>query len=117
MCRQLVGCDDAFTWLCVFRHTQFHEGDQTAKILVTGAGAHEDGDRAEALTIRFLNAYLGADVCFDSVLFGGEVKARRAIHAVAIEQGHCRHFHRQGGGDQLLRHGGAFEKAECRPRM
>src|SRR5215218_7898615 len=114
---QLVSSGHTFARLCVFRYTQFHECDETAEVLVTSAVAHEDRDRAEALIVGLLNAYLGADVCFDAVLLTAEVKSRCAINSVAVEQGHRRHFHGEAGRDQLFRDGRAFEKAERRPRM
>ena len=45
------------------------------------------------------------------------VETRRAIDAVAIEQRHGRHVQVRAGGNQVLRQGGAFEKAERRTGM
>src|SRR5215217_286309 len=105
MRREFVGRRHTFAWLCVLWHTQFHERDETAEVLVTSAVAHEDRDRAETLIVGLLNAYLGADVRLDAVLLPAEVKSRRAVNSVAIEEGHRRHIHREAGRDQLFRDG------------
>src|SRR6185369_17208018 len=81
---EFVSRGHTFAWLCVFRHTQLHECDQAAEVLVASAVAHQDGDRADALMPGFLNAYLGADVRLDAVLLAAEVKTRRAINSIAI---------------------------------
>src|SRR5262245_16303744 len=80
MCCQLVGGDDTFTRLCVLRHTQFHEGDQPAEVLITSAVAHEDRYRADTFRRWALNAYLGAYVSLKSIFFGREMKSRRPIN-------------------------------------
>src|SRR5579862_3927898 len=45
------------------------------------------------------------------------IKTRRAIDAVAVEQGHGWHIQVGTRGNQVLRQGGAFEKAESRAGM
>ena len=57
---------------------------------------------------------LRANVCFEVEFLHGQMKARRAIDAIAIEQGHCRHL--MGGAHlrQFLGDRSSFEKAECR---
>jgi len=43
---------------------------------------------------------------------GGEIEARRAVEAVAVEQGHGGHLESGADGDQVLRQSGALEEAE-----
>ena len=70
-----------------------------------------------ALVLWLSNAYLGADVALMSILLCGEMKARRAINSIAIEQSHRRHLQLESGGNQLFRHRSAFQKTKSRPRM
>ena len=55
-----------------------------------------------------------SDVRLDLGFAGGQVKARRAVHAVGVEQRHGWQFELGADRDQLLRKGSAFEKAESR---
>ena len=53
-----------------------------------------------------------SDVRAKSQLFRRDVKARRTIKAIAIEQGHRRHLQLCTAGHQYFRQGCAFEKTE-----
>ncbi len=94
----------------VLFRTQLSPGDQPAQVSVAGSIAHQ----------QWINSSIGtgdlrADVRADAGLLGGEVKAGRAVQAIAIEQ-------RDGGKLQLggLRRdrfgqGSAAQEAEGRP--
>jgi len=49
--------------------------------------------------------------------FRRHVKARRTVHAIAIEQGHGRNAQVRASGNQILGYGCALQKTEGRPRM
>src|ERR1041384_325449 len=117
VCGQLVRCDHCFTRLCVFWHTQFHEGDESTEILITGAVTDKDGNGAGASCARLLNAYLGPDMRFDAIPFCSEMKSRCAINSIAVQQSHRRHLQLETGSNQLLRHRSALQKTKSRPRM
>ena len=55
-----------------------------------------------------------ADVRFDFCFFRGQVKARGAVDAVGIEQGHGGHVELSADCGQFLGQGRAFEKTESR---
>ena len=59
-------------------------------------------------------ADFGADVRFQSCFLGGQVKARGAVEAVAVEQCYGGHAERGADRDQVLGQGGTFEEAEGR---
>src|SRR5687768_6099707 len=102
---QLVGGDHTLTGLCVLAYTKLHQGNQTAEILVTSAVTYEDGNRADLIFGPWCaDTDLGADVRLDSIPFRGEMKPRRAINPIAIEQRHRRHLQLNAGGNQLFRH-------------
>src|SRR5438105_7929376 len=78
----LIFRDCAFT----LRRAEFHASQEPAKILVTLARFGEE---------RIANACCGSDFSADMRLETGflrsEIKSRRAVNAVAVEKGHCRH--------------------------
>src|SRR5688572_11141616 len=78
MRRQLFSGDGARAGFCVFRHAQFHQRDQTTKILITLAGPYQDGDRAD-FGRRELNTDFGADMGRDTVLLRREMKPGRTV--------------------------------------
>jgi hypothetical protein len=57
--------------------------------------------------------HFGADVSFEPDFIGREVKAWRAVDAIAVEQRHGRHVVVGTHANQFLGQGRAFEKAEC----
>src|SRR5262249_53926002 len=68
--------------------------------------------------IRFENCGdLCSYECAHIVLFCGEMKPRRTVKAVSVEQSHGRHIEMMGGVYELFWNRRALEKAECRPRM
>ena len=69
-----------------FARAQFHARDQAAKILV--ARARFDQQRI-APAVR--GRHFGADMRSNGYFLGGQMKARRAVHAVAVEQSHGWH--------------------------
>ena len=64
------------------------------------------------MILQSFAAYFGADVCFESDVLGGEIKARRAVDAVAIEQSHGGHLILRAGGNQVFGQGSTFKKTE-----
>ena len=50
----------------------------------------------------------------DPSLLCGHIKTGRAIDAIAVKQRHGGHMELSASGDQVLRQGGAFQKAESR---
>src|SRR6185369_9449434 len=102
--------------LRMFRHAQFHQRDQAAEVLIprTVSYQHWNGDEISVWTFH---TDLGADVRLESILASGKMKPRRSVNAVAIEQRHRRHVEIERGGDQFLRHGGAFQKTKSRTSM
>src|ERR1041385_4865754 len=121
MCGQFVGSNAVLAGFCVFRHTQFHQGDETAGVLVTSAVAPEDGNRADVrstgLGARPANSYLSADMCLDVILRCREMKARRSINPIAIEQGDRRHLQLNAGSNQFFRHRSTFEETKSGSRV
>jgi hypothetical protein len=69
------------------------------------------------LGLWLANADLGADMGLDSIPFRGEMKPRRTINSIAIEQRHRRHLQFNARGNQLFRHRSAFQKTKSRSRM
>src|SRR5581483_1758803 len=60
---------------------------------------------------------LGSDVRLNSELLCGQMEARGAIHAVAVQQRHGRHAQLGADVHQLLWDGGPLEEAEGRAGM
>src|SRR5271166_1158123 len=60
---------------------------------------------------------LRANVCFEAELVHGQMKARRAIDSIAIEQGHGWHLMGSANLRQFLGDGSSFEKTERRARV
>jgi len=99
---------------------QFHAGDQPAKILVAGARFHQQDIAPAAhafFRVGFHGGHLRADVCFHTRFHACQMKARRAINSVTIEQRHCGHAMLRTHGNQLFRIRRAFQKTKRRPRM
>src|SRR5688500_969727 len=80
--RQLFSGHRTLAGLRVFWDTQFHQRDQATEVLITLPRFYEDGERTDFWQP---DSDFGADMRFHVVLFGGEVKPRRAVDAVAIE--------------------------------
>ena len=81
--------------------------EQAAEVLVTGARFDEDGENDAVFHGEF-----AADDRADAVFFRGGKKSRRAVNAVAVAEGHGGHAGTGGGFGELLRSGGAAQKAE-----
>src|SRR5207237_6385854 len=63
------------------------------------------------------NACCGSDFSADMRLETGflrsEIKSRRAVNAVAVEKGHCRHRVFRACANKFFGQGSAIEEAEC----
>ncbi len=95
-----------------FFGAQFHAGDQTAEVPITGAVFGEQGI-LEAVRAGDLRA----DMRPDAGLGRRHVKARRAIDAVPIHQRHRRIAEAGRGLGQLFRQRRALQKTEGRVRV
>ena len=100
---EVFGCNAAFALFCV----QFHVRDQAAEVLISGAALCE-----QCIAPTGGGCDLRANVGFERMLFGGQMKTRSAIDAVAIEEGHCSHLFFGADAGQFFWDGSAFEKAE-----
>jgi hypothetical protein len=90
-----------------FFGAELHAGDQAAEILVAFAGFGE-----QRVGIAVGAGDLGAGVGAQSRLFHGHVEARRAVDAVAVDNGHGGHVKSRAGAGEFLGYSGAFEEGE-----
>ena len=88
---------------------EFGLGDELAEILVTGARGGEERDDGAVF-----HRDLGADARADGeiVFVGAAIKAGRAVHAVAVEEGDGGELGGERGFDQVFGKGRATEKTE-----
>ena len=106
--RNLFQRGGAFAFFCA----QFHARDQAAHVPIALAILAQ---QRIALAVGASN--LGADVRAHPRLFRRHVKARRAVYAVPVEQRHGRNAQVRAGGNQILGHRCALQKAEGRARV
>ena len=90
-----------------FFGAELHAGDQAAEILVALAGF---GQQRVGMAVGAGD--LGADVGAESGFFHSHVKARRAVDAVAVDDGHGGHAEPRAGAGEFLGDGGPFEEGE-----
>src|ERR1043165_804536 len=86
VCGKLIGSNTVLGCFGVFRHTQFHQGDETTEVLVTSAVTHQHGNRADSVALWQANSFFSADVRLEITLFCGEMQTRRALNALAIQE-------------------------------
>ena len=88
--------------------SQLHAGDQAAEVAVAFARFHQQriGEPVGAGDLR-------ADVRADSGFLRSHVEARRAVHAVAVDERHGGHAETGAGSREFFGHGRTFEKAEA----
>ena len=80
---------------------------QAAQVLVSGSTGNQNRKNAFVF-----HGELRADQGANAMFFCGRVQAGRAIKSVAIAQRNCRKTEPGGGAGQILRIGGATQKAE-----
>src|SRR5689334_17609826 len=95
---------------------QFGAGDQSAKILISGARLCDERitRRARFAKKSVLHRDLGADVSFELAFHCSQMKTWRTINAIAIEQSHGRHSVIGTSRDESFGQRSAFQKTECR---
>ena len=96
----------------VFWRAQFHARDQAANVLVSFARRHQ-----QRIAPAIGRGDLRADMRPHGKLLGGQIKSRRAIHAVAIEQRHGAHFMLGAFPGQRFGQRSAFQKTEGGARV
>ena len=95
-----------------FFRAQFHARDQAANILITLVRLHQQG-----IPPTFFRRNLRTDQRAHVGFFGGHIKTRRPIHAIAIEHRHRFHFALRAHAGQFFRQRSPGKKAERGPRM
>src|SRR5271166_2915418 len=101
----------------ILRRAQLHSGYQAAKILVAlarGAQQWYARKRLVGLLAQHQISDLRSDMRLKVELLHGQVKARRAIYSIAIEQRHRRHLVCGAHLGQFLGNRSSFEEAERR---
>src|SRR5271157_2551827 len=101
----------------ILRRAQLHSRYQAAKVLVAlTRGAQQRNARKRFFDVRARQQ--GSDLCSDMrlkvELLHGQMKARRAIYSIAIEQGHRRRLMSGAHLGQFLGDRSSFEKTERR---
>src|SRR5882724_10891126 len=115
---QLCRRDGALTGFCVLRHTQFHNSYQPAEILITSSITSQHRYRYNRLskvrrprskvltstldighwTLDFYSDFR-SNMRLDTGLFGRQMKPRRPVDSITIEEGHGGHLMRRTGSD------------------